>query len=300
MTRMKTLACSVGLILVGVAPVAADNDAPKSLRMRPTKATGSQWSPMRWAKRLAQAQPADPQPAGDPAPPADASGQPAPAPAQPTPDAQATATQAPALSDEELAKLSEQEAKTEVITVTGSLIGRKEVDSPSPVSVLDKEKLQSAGITNVGDVLQKIPAQGNALNAQNNNGGDGSTRINLRSLRAARTLGPLNGRRVVPSGTGADPSVDFGTIPLAMIERVEVLKDGASAIYGSDAIAGVVNVITRTNMNGTEANAYVSQTGKGDGTNYDLSFVTGHSSNRGNITFSGGYQNQKPVMAGEI
>jgi outer membrane receptor protein involved in Fe transport len=300
---MKTLACSVGLILVGVAPVAADNDAPKSLRMRPTKATGSQWSPMRWAKRLAQAQPADPNPAPTDQPPAaDASGQPAPAPAQPAPapEAQTTTTgQAPALSDEEMAKLAEQEAKTEVITVTGSLIGRREVDSPSPVSVVDKEKLQSAGITNVGDVLQKIPAQGNALNAQNNNGGDGSTRVNLRSLGANRTLVLLNGRRVVPSGTGADTSVDFGTIPLAMIERVEVLKDGASAIYGSDAIAGVVNVITRTNMNGTEANVYTATTGKGDGTNYDLSFVTGHSSNRGNITFSGGYQNQKPVMAGD-
>ncbi|HEY6180168.1 MAG TPA: TonB-dependent receptor, partial [Kofleriaceae bacterium] len=212
--------------------------------------------------------------------------------------AQATA-QGPALSDEELAKLAEQEAKTEVITVTGSLIGRKEVDSPSPVSVVDKEKLESAGITNVGDILQKIPAQGNAINAQNNNGGDGSTRINLRSLGTNRTLVLLNGRRVVQSGLGADDSVDFGTIPLAMIERVEVLKDGASAIYGSDAVAGVVNVITRTNVNGTEANIYTATSGKRDGTNYDLSFVTGHSSARGNITFSGGYQQQKPVMAGE-
>src|SRR5215470_7402039 len=103
MTRMKTLACSVGLILVGVAPVAADNDAPKSLRMRPTKATGSQWSPMRWAKRLAQAQPADPAPA--PADqPADATAQPAPAPAQPSPapapeGVQTPAAPAPALSD---------------------------------------------------------------------------------------------------------------------------------------------------------------------------------------------------------
>ncbi len=308
MTRMKTLACSVAFILVGVAPVAADNDAPKSLRMRPTKATGSQWSPMRWAKRIAQAQPADPAPAASdqPQPAPDASAQPAPAEAQPTPapapeagQAATAQAQAPALSDEELAKLAEQEAKTEVITVTGSLIGRKEVDSPSPVSVVDKEKLQSAGITNVGDVLQKIPAQGNAINAQNNNGGDGSTRINLRSLGTNRTLVLLNGRRVVSSGLGADSSVDFGTIPLAMIERVEVLKDGASAIYGSDAIAGVVNVITRTNMNGTEANVYTATTNAGDGTNYDLRFVTGHSSNRGNITFSGGYQNQKPIMAGD-
>ncbi len=203
------------------------------------------------------------------------------------------------MSDEELAKLAELEAKTEVITVTGSLINRKEVDSPSPVSVVDKEKLQSAGITNVGDILQKIPAQGNAINAQNNNGGDGSTRINLRSLGTQRTLVLLTGRRVVPSGLGADDSVDFGTIPLAMIERVEVLKDGASAIYGSDAVAGVVNVITRQNVNETEASIYTTTTQHRDGANYDLSFVTGHSSTRGNITFSGGYQEQKPIMAGD-
>src|SRR4051812_25039274 len=136
MTRMKTLACSVGLILVGVAPVAADNDAPKSLHMRPTKANGSRWSPMRWAKRIAQAQPAaDPAPPASDQPQPDASAQPAPEPQPPAPapeGGQAPAAAAPALSDEELAKLAEQEAKTEVITVTGSLIGRKEVDSPSP------------------------------------------------------------------------------------------------------------------------------------------------------------------------
>ncbi|HMG22528.1 MAG TPA: TonB-dependent receptor, partial [Kofleriaceae bacterium] len=302
---MKTLACSVSLVLVGVAPVAADNTAPSSLRMRAKHAGGARWSPLRWAQRVAQAQPAsDPAaPAADPAaPPADPTAPPAAepaAPAQPAPAAAPPPAETPGLSDEELAKLAEQEAKTEVITVTGSLIERKEVDSPSPVSVVDREKLVSAGITNVGDVLQKIPAQGNAINAQNNNGGDGSTRIDLRSLGTARTLVLLNGRRVVASGLGADASVDFGTIPLAMIERVEVLKDGASAIYGSDAIAGVVNVITRTNMNGTEANVYTSTTQKSDGTNYDLSFVTGHSSSRGNITFSGGYQRQEAVMAGD-
>ena len=159
------------------------------------------------------------------------------------------------MTDEELAALADQAAKTETITVTGSLIGRKEVDSPSPVSVVDKEKLESAGVTNVGDILQRIPAQGNAINAQNNNGGDGSTRINLRSIGTQRTLVLVNGRRVVASGLGADDSVDIGTIPLAMIERVEVLKDGASAIYGSDAIAGVVNIITRQNFTGSEASA---------------------------------------------
>jgi len=203
------------------------------------------------------------------------------------------------MTDEELAALADQAAKTETITVTGSLIGRKEVDSPSPVSVVDKEKLESAGVTNVGDILQRIPAQGNAINAQNNNGGDGSTRINLRSIGTQRTLVLVNGRRVVASGLGADDSVDIGTIPLAMIERVEVLKDGASAIYGSDAIAGVVNIITRQNFTGSEASAYSSTSQKGDGTNYDLSFVTGQSSNKDNITFAAGYQKQYKIMAGD-
>jgi len=298
MTRMKKIACSVSLILVGAAPVAANTktDAPKSLRMR-----------LRQRPHVAQAAP-DPQPAqpagdtppaGDAQPPAATPDQ-AP-PAEPAPAATPGAPEQPApeLTDAELAKLAEQEAKTEVITVTGSLIGRKEIDSPSPVSVVDHQKLEAAGITNVGDILQKIPAQGNAINAQNNNGGDGAVRINLRSLGTNRTLVLLNGRRVVPSGTGADASVDFGTLPLAMIERVEVLKDGASAIYGSDAIAGVVNVITRSNFNGTEAGIYTSTTQKGDGINYDLSFVTGHSTGKGNVTFSGGYQQQKSVMAGD-
>jgi len=217
---------------------------------------------------------------------------------QPPVPEQPAVGETPNLTDEELAKLAEQGAKTEVITVTGSLIGRKEVDSPSPISVVDRERMDDAGITNVGDILQKIPSQGNAINSQNNNGGDGSTRIDLRSLGSARTLVLMNGRRLVPSGLGADASVDLGTIPLAMIERVEVLKDGASAIYGSDAIAGVVNIITKSNFNGTEASIYTATTQKGDGTNYDLSFVSGHSSQKGNITFSGGFQNQDPVMAG--
>src|SRR5262249_23221402 len=148
MTRMKTLACSVCLILVGVAPVVADNDAPKSLRMRAKKAPGSSWTPMRWAKRIAQAQPAgdQPAPAGDqPTPVEGGAPAPAPSPARAEAPAAEASAQGPALSDEELAKLAEQEAKTEVITVTGSLIGRKEVDSPSPVSVVDREKLDIAG-----------------------------------------------------------------------------------------------------------------------------------------------------------
>jgi outer membrane receptor protein involved in Fe transport len=208
----------------------------------------------------------------------------------------------PNLTDEELAKMSEQEATTEgeeVITVTGSLVERKELTTAAPISVVDRQKLEAAGISNVGEILQKLPSQGNAINAQVNNGGDGSTRIDLRSLGSNRTLVLINGRRVVPGGLGADSSVDIAAIPLAMIERVEVLKDGASAVYGSDAMSGVVNVITRTDFNGTEASAYSGTSQHGDGTDYDLSLVTGHSSKKGNVTFALGYQGQGQVMSGD-
>src|SRR4029079_7141432 len=110
--------------------------------------------------------------------------------------------------------------------------------------------------------------QSNAINAQSNNGGDGTTRISIRGLGANRTLTLLNGRRVVSGGSGANTSVDLNSIPLAMVERVEVLKDGASAVYGSDAIGGVVNIITRNDFNGTEATIYTGRSDKGGGFTY--------------------------------
>ena len=312
MTRMKTLACSVCLILVGVAPAAADNNtnAPKSLRMRTRAQPASHWSPMHWgSKRVAQAATPDQQPAGADQPPADGTGAPAPADAQPTPapapqgaaPAAPTVDTTPNLSDEELKKLAEQEAKEEVITVTGSTIERKTLTTPAPLTILNRDDLNAAGRSTVGDILQSLPAQSNAINAQANNGGDGSTRVNIRGLGTARTLTLLNGRRVVPGGTGADASVDLNAIPLAVIERVEVLKDGASAVYGSDAIGGVVNIITRTDFDGTEVALYSGTSQKGDGFTYDASFVTGHNSEnkKGNIIFSAGIQSQDPVFAGD-
>jgi iron complex outermembrane recepter protein len=222
--------------------------------------------------------------------------------AAPTPDP-ATPPPAPALTDEELAALSEAEAEAdpdgEVIVVTGSAIERRELTTVAPVSVVDKADLEAAGLATVGDILQNLPAQSNGINAQANNGGDGSTRVNLRGLGTARTLTLINGRRVVPGGTGADSSVDLNAIPLAVIERVEVLKDGASAIYGSDAIGGVVNIITRQDLNGSEATIYTGSSTRGDGFGYDLSLVTGSTSKKGNILFSAGYQKQEPVFAGD-
>src|SRR5689334_15320924 len=137
MGRMKTLACSVGLIVIAVAPVVADDHAPRSLRMRARPSARSVWSWMRWVQRIAQVTSTggppstpDPTPASDPASPSG-----------------------------NLARLAEPAARTPAITVTGTLIHRQDVDSPTPASVVDRDALINSGVTNVGDVLQKLPAQ---------------------------------------------------------------------------------------------------------------------------------------------
>ena len=187
----------------------------------------------------------------------------------------------------------------EEILVTGSRIRRKDLTSPAPVTIISKEQVAASGKVSIGDFLQSLPAQGNAINTSVNNGGDGSTRVSLRGLGANRTLVLLNGRRFVPGGTGANSSVDLNSIPAAAIERLEILKDGASAVYGSDAIAGVVNIITRRNFKGTEANAFGGISPHGDGSVYDLNLTTGTGGDSGNLLFSAGYYQAKPVFAGD-
>jgi outer membrane receptor protein involved in Fe transport len=144
-----------------------------------------------------------------------------------------------------------------------------------------------------------MPAQSNAANAQVNAGGDGTTRLNLRGLGAPRTLVLLNGRRIVSGGSGADAAVDINAIPLPVIERVEILKDGASAIYGADAVGGVVNLVTRSRFDGAEASLLTSTSQHGDGTEYAASFVTGFVTGKTYFVFSGGYQRHDPVLAGD-
>ena len=187
----------------------------------------------------------------------------------------------------------------EEVVVTGSRIKRKDLTTPAPVTVINKEQIQTSGKISVGDFLQAMPEQGNSMNGQVNNGNDGSVQVNLRSLGANRTLVLVNGRRMVYGGTGADAAVDLNTIPAAAIERIEVLKDGASAVYGSDAVAGVVNVILKRKYEGTEVSAYAGTSSRGDGRTYDLSAITGTSSERGSLIFSVGFQKQERILAGD-
>jgi outer membrane receptor protein involved in Fe transport len=187
----------------------------------------------------------------------------------------------------------------EEIIVTGSRIRRKDLTTPAPVTVISREQVTASGKVSIGDFLQTMPEQGNGINTSFNNGGDGATRVSLRSLGSQRTLVLLNGRRMVPGGTGADASVDLNSIPTAAIERVEVLKDGASAVYGSDAIGGVVNLITRKGFKGTEVAAYGGVSPKGDGQTYDVNVTTGLGGDRGNVVFNAGFYKQQPVWAGD-
>ncbi|WP_224369728.1 TonB-dependent receptor domain-containing protein [Hyalangium versicolor] len=192
-----------------------------------------------------------------------------------------------------------EEEYVEEIVVTGSRIPRKELTTAAPVTVLDRQQIEKTGKTSIGEILQNLPEQSNAINTQYNNGGDGSTRVNLRGLGAERTLVLLNGRRHVAGGTGADATVDLNAIPTAAIQRIEILKDGGSAVYGSDAISGVVNIITRKDFSGTELRAFSGISSHGDGALYDLSLTTGQSTERGSVLFTAGYYTQKDVFAGD-
>ncbi|WP_241906485.1 TonB-dependent receptor [Shewanella sp. 10N.286.51.B7] len=173
----------------------------------------------------------------------------------------------------------------EKISITGSRIKREEITSTAPMAVFTADDIAQMGATSVDAVLQRMSASagfaGNQTNAYWTDGGYGSTQVNLRGLGVNRTLVLLNGRRMVNSGTGANSSVDLNTIPVSVIERIEVLKDGASAVYGADAVAGVVNIITKDQIDGVEFQARTGMTEQGDGEQYQFDLAVGKVGERG-------------------
>lgn len=187
-------------------------------------------------------------------------------------------------------------AEVERIEVTGSRIKRTDMETVSPITVIDAQAILASGATSIDDVLQKMTASGGAMtNAGINNGSGGNTRVNLRGLGSDRTLVLVNGRRMIASGTGAASSVDLNTIPVSMIQRVEVLKDGASAVYGTDAIAGVVNVILKRNFEGLEVNLQSGVSGQGDGEETNLDVTLGTNFEKGNLVANIQYTNRGSV-----
>ena len=156
------------------------------------------------------------------------------------------------------------------ITVTGSNIPRTNTETPSPVQVVTRQEIDRTGKTTVAEYLQTITANGaGSIPKSFGNGfAGGGAGISLRGLGAGSTLVLLNGRRMATYGLADDGQkvfTDLSTIPLDAVERVEVLKDGASAIYGSDAIAGVVNIILRSDFQGAILRGSYGVSGDGDG-----------------------------------
>ncbi|KAF1722300.1 TonB-dependent receptor [Pseudoxanthomonas wuyuanensis] len=194
---------------------------------------------------------------------------------------------------------SGQAATMETVRVTGSHIKRAQISGVGPVTVVDAETIQRSGATTVETLLQRLPASagfaGNQTNAYWAGNGYGTTQVNLRGLGINRTLVLLNGRRIVNGGTGANASVDLNVIPVALIERIEVLKDGASAIYGADAVAGVVNIITKKDFDGGQVGLRYGETFQGDGADYAFDLSWGTQSDRGSLMAALSYSEGKAV-----
>ncbi len=185
---------------------------------------------------------------------------------------------------------AQDDAADSDIIVTGTRITRPNLVAASPVTTIDREELLNTGITDIGDLVQSIPSMsGSPISTTTNNGGNGSVRVNLRGLGTARTLTLVNGQRTVDQG-------DFQTIPALMIERLDVLKDGASAVYGADAVAGVINIITRDEFDGIEVTAQHSlwdETNNGEQTT--IAALAGKTFDQGSFVFGAEYVKQKEV-----
>ncbi|WP_312183297.1 TonB-dependent receptor [Massilia timonae] len=194
-----------------------------------------------------------------------------------------------------------QASGMERVQITGSRINlrQEQLTGVGPVTVIDAETIQRSGAISVETLLQRLPSSagtaGNQTSAYWTSNGYGTTQVNLRGLGIDRTLVLLNGRRVVSGGTGANSSVDLNMIPVAMIERIEVLKDGASAIYGADAVAGVVNIITKKAFDGVEAAVRFGRTERGDGDEKSADLVWGSRGERGSLMASLNYSESGEV-----
>ena len=187
------------------------------------------------------------------------------------------------------------------IVVTGSRIERAANDQPAPVAVVDAAAIAQSGFTNLSDILTRAPQVGvgaGPTDAQSNDYGPdaGATFINLRSLGTNRTLVLVDGFRRV-SGTASSSAVDLATIPANMIDRIEITTGGAAAVYGADAVTGVVNVILKHHADGLELSAQEGISGHGDDFKSALSALYGQSiGDRGEFTLGLSY-NHEPRLA---
>jgi outer membrane receptor protein involved in Fe transport len=199
---------------------------------------------------------------------------------------------APAMAQDTDAQAADQKSQSlETIVVTGSNIRRVDIETSNPVVTIDKAAIQQSGKLTLGDLVQDLPAStGPVMNPRvNNGGGTGSANVSLRGLGSARTLVLVNGHRVL--------NADINAIPADAIERIEVLTDGASSVYGSDAVGGVVNFILRSNYQGAEFSADYGISDRDDGQRQGYHFIFGQTTDKGSIMAGVDYNKFDSVLA---
>ncbi|WP_024889032.1 TonB-dependent receptor [Luteimonas huabeiensis] len=199
----------------------------------------------------------------------------------------------------------------DAVQVTGTRIRRAELEGQVPVHTLSRQDIERTGLTSIGDVVQQLTGSGSALNTKFNSSGNfgfppdgsgvgaGSAQVDLRHLGAKRVLVLVDGIRWVneSSASGVGAATDLNTIPLAIVDRIEVLEDGASSLYGSDAIAGVVNIITRRDFDGGQVTLDYGRFGEGDGTSKGADFAWGRTTERSSLFLALSHTEQDAVYA---
>lgn len=195
------------------------------------------------------------------------------------------------------AAVESQPAEIEEVVVTGSLIARSDVTSSSPLSVVSEQQIADSGSLSMSEALRRDPALGSGSRGpQNTLNGAGSIGVSLRNLGSRRTLVLVNGRRFPIFADNINNAVqDIGAIPSGLVERVEVLRDGASTTYGADAVAGVVNFVLKDDFDGVVADAYYGVSDRGDGAGKRFSVAMGGSFDRGALMLTAQYQKQDEI-----
>ena len=190
--------------------------------------------------------------------------------------------------------------KLERIEVTGSSIKRVDKETASPVQILSAEDIARSGATSVADLMRLLPAVtgGGQVDSTSTSFSEGVATVSMRGLGSASTLTLINGRRMASIGMVEAPTVSV--IPSALIERIDIIADGASATYGADAVAGVVNIVTRKVADGAELRLRASTATQTGANNAELSLLAGHSWDSGNIHGAAMYQKRSAYIEDPI
>ncbi|MDH5674998.1 MAG: TonB-dependent receptor [Myxococcales bacterium] len=320
MARFSRVVIAVAALSLAAAPAAAQSDDPppaeEPAAPAPEPSEGSEPPEAPEAEapeaeapeaEAPEAEAESPEAPAEHPPAADA----AQSPAEPSPEASTAAPEASldlgAALPEDSGEADESEhagdGSIEEIVVTGSRIKRRSAFSTaSPVQIVDRKELEVSGAENLADVIRYLSVNSGSTQSIATGTG-GVQQFNLRGLGPQATLVLVNGRRMVPTGAGAGGGggfVDVGTIPIAMVERIEILKGGASAIYGSDAIAGVVNIITRRKFDGVRVEARGVSMDSFEQMDGDISLAAGKTFDGGGIVGGATYYVRQPLMIEDL